>query len=109
MVAGLLGCANGIYLSMDAALALDHLPSGDEAARFMGIWGIGCFLGSAIGPVLGGPVLSFFGHDSANPQAYTYHGYATLLIFAALCFGLSGYILRYVGGQVEGPWCVCIR
>eukprot|EP00929_Paragymnodinium_shiwhaense_P092572 TRINITY_DN52527_c0_g1_i1.p1 TRINITY_DN52527_c0_g1~~TRINITY_DN52527_c0_g1_i1.p1 ORF type:complete len:563 (+),score=105.57 TRINITY_DN52527_c0_g1_i1:61-1749(+) len=103
VIAGILGAGNGVYLAMDAALALDHLPSGDEAARFMGVWGIGCFLGSAIGPVLGGPVLAAFGRDPERPQAYSYAGYATLLVFASICFGLSGWTLKFVGTQVEIP------
>merc|ERR1719473_832768 len=82
VVCGILGGANGVYLAMDAALALDTLPSGEEAARFMGVWGIGCFLGSAIGPVLGGPLLMLCGHNPSKPWAYSYTGYAILLGFA---------------------------
>merc|ERR1712137_1199512 len=33
VICGILGAANGIYLTMDAALALDTLPANDEAAR----------------------------------------------------------------------------
>jgi Na+/melibiose symporter-like transporter len=112
IVCGILGCANGVYLSMDAALALDTLPSGDEAARFMGVWGIGCFLGGAVGPVLGGPILEFCG-KSLDGSAYRYNGYAILLVFAGICFLLSGVILHFVTTEGEGggawPWCVWIR
>merc|ERR1712032_395829 len=89
-VAGFLGSANGIYLAMDAALALDTLPSGDEAARFMGVWGIGCFLGSALGPVVGGPILAMCGRSLNDPTAYTYFGYAIILGLAGVCFMVSG-------------------
>eukprot|EP00931_Biecheleriopsis_adriatica_P086682 TRINITY_DN61296_c0_g1_i1.p1 TRINITY_DN61296_c0_g1~~TRINITY_DN61296_c0_g1_i1.p1 ORF type:complete len:541 (-),score=115.27 TRINITY_DN61296_c0_g1_i1:68-1690(-) len=99
MVAAFLGAANGIYLAMDAALALDTLPSGEEAARFMGVWGIGCFLGSALGPVLGGPVLSMCGRSLVDPTAYNFLGYAVLLGFAAFSFLASGALLIFVGGQ----------
>jgi len=110
-IAGFLGCGNGIYLAMDAALALDTLPSGDEAARFMGVWGIGCFLGGAIGPVLGGPLLTLCGHNPARPDAYNFNGYAILLVIAAICFLISGAILFYVGSQANCtlPECRCVR
>lgn len=113
-VCAVLGCANGVYLAMDAALALDTLPSGEEAARFMGVWGVGCFLGSAFGPVVGGPVLAFSGKNPDNVEAYSYMGYTILFTSAAACFLLSGAILRYVGSQADAPWasctsCVCLR
>jgi len=100
-IASLLGSANGIYLAMDAALALDTLPNNEEAARFMGVWGIGCFLGSALGPVVGGPVLALCGHAPGNPDAYNFSGYAVLLGFAAFCFLASGAVLYFVGSR--GP------
>jgi len=99
VIGGFLGAANGVYLAMDAALALDHLPSGDEAARFMGVWGIGCFLGAALGPLIGGPILAFSGHAVNNPDAYNYNGYVILLCFAASGFGASGAILHKVGNH----------
>lgn len=98
-VAALLGGANGIYLAMDAALALDTLPNGEEAARFMGVWGIGCFLGSALGPVIGGPILSACGHNQLMPEAYNYVGYAIILGLAAFCFLASGAALFFVGNN----------
>jgi len=101
VVGGFLGAANGVYLAMDAALALDHLPSGDEAARFMGVWGIGCFLGAALGPALGGPILAIGGHDGTSPDAYNYSGYAVLLSLAAVGFVASGAILHKVGARSE--------
>lgn len=102
VVGGFLGAGNGVYLAMDAALALDHLPSGDEAARFMGVWGIGCFLGAALGPLLGGPILALSGRDSSSIDAYNYSGYAILLSMAALGFMASGALLFKVGDGEEG-------
>eukprot|EP00927_Polykrikos_kofoidii_P065404 TRINITY_DN6115_c0_g1_i1.p1 TRINITY_DN6115_c0_g1~~TRINITY_DN6115_c0_g1_i1.p1 ORF type:complete len:579 (-),score=78.38 TRINITY_DN6115_c0_g1_i1:75-1811(-) len=109
----LLGAANGIYLAMDAALALDTLPSGGDGARFMGVWGVGCFLGSAFGPVLCGPVLAFGGHQEGSKDAYTFAGYAIVFGIAAFNFFTSGAILRHVGGDANpSPSCtncVCLR
>lgn len=106
VVSGVLGSANGVYLAMDAALALDTLPSGDEAARFMGVWGIGCFLGGALGPVLGGPILTMCGSSNG---AYHFGGYAVLFGMAASCFLASGAILYYVGKKIPGLQCVYLR
>jgi len=97
VVCGVIGCANGMYLAMDAALALDTLPSGEEAARFMGVWGIGCFVGGALGPCLGGPILAMCGRNPLKSEAYHYVGYLILFGMAAACFLVSGVILYYVG------------
>jgi MFS family permease len=110
VVCGVLGCANGMYLSMDAALALDTLPSGEEAARFMGIWGIGCFVGGALGPVLGGPILAMCGRNPLKPAAYHYLGYVIVFGIAAACFLVSGAILYYVGSNASREVsCVSLR
>jgi len=65
----ILGGANGIYLTMDTSLAVDHLPkelddhngeSDDDAdedsgsAQLLGVWGVAAFLGAALGPMIGG-------------------------------------------------------
>lgn len=102
VICACLGAANGVYLAMDAALALDTLPSSEEAARFMGVWGIGCFLGGAIGPVMGGPILALFGHNPDKPSAYNYSGYAILLAMAAIAFLFSGVVLKRVGAHPVG-------
>lgn len=99
IVCAIMGAANGVYLAMDAALALDTLPSVDEAARFMGVWGIGCFVGGALGPMVGGPMLSLAGQNPAKLDAYNYIGYAAVLGFASVCFVASGVILYFVGGR----------
>lgn len=101
VIGGILGAANGVYLAMDAALALDTLPSGDEAARFMGVWGIGGFLGGAIGPAVGGPILILCGHNASHPEAYAYRGYAVIFGMAAFSFFISGVLLKSVVGAVE--------
>jgi MFS family permease len=101
VICGFLGAANGVYLAMDAALALDTLPSEEDAARFMGVWGIGCFLGGAVGPLLAGPVLRMCGENPTNPDAYDYSGYSIILSGAAACYVFSGYVLKCVGTQAR--------
>jgi len=101
-----LGGANGIYLTMDTSLAVDTLPKDfDEtngSAQLLGIWGVAAFLGSALGPMIGGPVLYYVGsqptanitdavlnyddditeHDSK--QGYSIKGYAVLLSLSSV-------------------------
>ena len=49
MLAGLYGIGNGAFLVVDYAIAIDTLPDKDHMARDLGLWGIGAFLGSAVG------------------------------------------------------------
>merc|ERR1712118_7235 len=101
------GVANGVYLAMDQAIAVDTLPSGEEAARYLGVWGIGCFLGASLGPVIGGPILSLCGRSLDG--SYNYSGYVVILLLAAGAFLGSGVLLRFLreSGELELfllPW-----
>lgn len=64
----ILGAANGIYLTMDTSLAVDTLPEDFDddsgSAQLLGIWGVAAFLGAALGPMIGGPVLYLVGSKS---------------------------------------------
>ena len=93
----------GAYLTMETSLAIDALPteyddgpSGGNA-QLLGIWGVAAFLGSAIGPMVGGPVLYVFGSsDAADDQDYTIQGYMLLLSLSTVYFLLSAISLRWV-------------
>ena len=37
------------------------LPNKDESAKYLGIWGVASFIGAALGPMVGGPLLHFCG------------------------------------------------
>jgi len=92
-----IGAANGAYLTMDGALAFDALPNKEEAARFMGIWGIGAFVGTALGPLIGGPLLmTQYNEDGTG---YSTFGYGMLLTLSALY--LSGSALTLTGTTVS--------
>lgn len=99
----LLGAANGCYLTMETSLAVDTLPkdyndgpSGGNA-QLLGIWGVAAFLGSALGPMIGGPLLYVFGQDYTDDgQDYTIHGYTILLSLSTVYFLLSATSLRWV-------------
>eukprot|EP00928_Gymnodinium_smaydae_P036968 TRINITY_DN25742_c0_g4_i1.p1 TRINITY_DN25742_c0_g4~~TRINITY_DN25742_c0_g4_i1.p1 ORF type:complete len:521 (+),score=52.90 TRINITY_DN25742_c0_g4_i1:29-1591(+) len=105
VIGALMGGANGIYIAMDAALARDTLPSEKDAARLMGIWGIGCFLGGALGPAFAGPLLMLYGHSPENHSAYNYHGYVAILLISSICFALSGLTLRGVTQKPASLQC----
>lgn len=48
------GIGNGAYLSVDYALACDALPNKENAAKFLGIWGVAAFIGTMVSQCLGG-------------------------------------------------------
>ena len=47
------GFGNGCYQAVDLALAVDTLPDAAEAARYLGVWGVGAFVGVCLGPLFG--------------------------------------------------------
>lgn len=97
------GAANGAYLTMETSLAIDALPkdyndgpSGGNA-QLLGIWGVAAFLGSAIGPMIGGPLLYVFGSSgTTDGQNYTIQGYTIILSLSTAYFILSAISLRWV-------------
>lgn len=97
-LSGLIGFANGAYLTMDNSLAVDTLPSKAEAARWMGIWGVGAFIGTAMGPMIGGPVLFYIGHTDTYGE-YSIDGYAVLLSLSAVYFCASSFVLKYISAK----------
>ena len=98
----LVGGANGAYLTMDTSLAVDTLPHKEDAAKFLGIWGVAGFCGSALGPMAAGPLLYFIGTvgmlppESEGEQVYSIAGYAVIYSLSALYFGCSAVSLRWV-------------
>jgi MFS family permease len=119
----ILGAANGIYLTMDTSLAVDTLPKdlseeddedGNGSAQLLGIWGVAAFLGSALGPMIGGPLLYIFGQqpqidsqlsptDGGEPveEEYTLTGYAVVIALSSFYFMCSALSLRYIKDRHE--------
>jgi MFS family permease len=95
-----MGGANGMYLTMDTSLAIDTLPSRKDAARFLGIWGVAAFVGTALGPMISGPMLYYFGETSVEGE-YGIAGYTALLTLSALYFILSSLSLGPVEARVR--------
>ena len=92
----------GAYLTMETSLAIDTLPkdyddvSGGNA-QLLGIWGVAAFLGSAIGPLIGGPLLYLFGSSGlVDDQDYTIRGYTIILSLSTAYFILSAISLTWV-------------
>merc|ERR1719313_251143 len=88
LIAGALyGAGNSAYLSVDYALALDCMPVSKTKAEAFGLWGVAGFVGSTVGPVIGGTLLAL----STDPfrtagvpglsgaESYGYQGYVTLM------------------------------
>jgi hypothetical protein len=96
-------CIIGSYLTMETSLAIDTLPkdyddgpSGGNA-QLLGIWGVAAFLGSALGPMIGGPLLYIFGNSGVTDgQDYTIQGYTVLLSLSTAYFLLSAITLRWI-------------
>lgn len=86
LCAGVLyGVGSGAYLSVDYALALEYMPATKTKAEAFGLWGVAGFLGSTLGPVLGGRLLAGTRTKMApdGMEEYSYAGFALLM----LCLG----------------------
>eukprot|EP01062_Namystynia_karyoxenos_P055613 TRINITY_DN465_c0_g1_i1.p1 TRINITY_DN465_c0_g1~~TRINITY_DN465_c0_g1_i1.p1 ORF type:complete len:525 (+),score=160.84 TRINITY_DN465_c0_g1_i1:157-1575(+) len=94
-VSAFYGLGNGCYLSVDMALAMATLPSQEESAKDLGVWGIAAFIGSSIGPVLWGGVFLAFGR-AADGQGYRADGYYTMLAAASMFAALAGLVIMAV-------------
>ena len=119
----ILGAANGVYLTMETSMAVDTLPNDlvedvDVGnAQLLGIWGVAAFLGSALGPMIGGPLLYIFGSSTTtttttstmestagqddkttevSTEVYTLQGYAIVLTLSAFYFYASALTLRFI-------------
>jgi len=95
LIMGLIGGGQGCYQTMDYCLALDSLPNKKEAARFMGVWGVAAFVGSSLGPTIGGPTLFYFGQTEV-PGEFSRKGYAFIWCIGAFYLLVSAFVLRYL-------------
>ena len=67
IIMGLIGgLGNGCYQAVDLALAVDTIPDLEESARYLGIWGVGAFVGVCLGPVIGSGSASIGHHRSGR-------------------------------------------
>ena len=144
IICTILGAANGMYLTAETSLAVDTLTTetktnhqndhetatvnerdktgmihGAGTAQLLGIWGVAAFVGSALGPLIGGPLLEAFGtttitsintdvssmhHHKTNTvpdgatstMSYTITGYTVILSLSSFYFVCSAVILLYI-------------
>jgi len=98
---GIMGGFNGSYLSVDYALAVDTLPSRDQAAKWLAVWGVAAFIGGMLGPAIGGPLLWTMPGKPPMEAGSTYHansslGYWALMVLGSAYMVASAATLRYV-------------
>lgn len=101
LAAGIIyGIGTATYMSVDYALALDCLPAGKTTAEAFGLWGVAGFLGTTIGPLMGGvllwlptqgkwPSVSASRHSS---DEYPYIGYAMMLLATGPVMNIIGAV-----------------
>lgn len=78
-VGAVFGLCWGAYFTSDWALALTLLPRGDQAAKYMGIWGIAGTFPQVLAPGIGGVLLDTFnrlGHNWGYPVVF-----ATVVVY----------------------------
>lgn len=76
----------------------------DGAAQLLGIWGVAGFVGSALGPLVGGPLLFYFGKSAQlhveeqedEDGGYSWGGYAVVLTLSAAYFACSAATLAWI-------------
>ena len=88
------GAMNGMFLSVDYALAIDCLPNREQSARWLAIWGIASFIGTSIGPTIFALILHFAPEteDGATAQS----GYTQMLLIGAFWMVLCAAGLVFV-------------
>merc|ERR1712112_348532 len=102
--AALYGIANGTFLSVDTALALDVLPNPHEAGKAFGILGVANFLGIILGPLMWTGCLRMGGSSTGGEikhAEYYERGYYLLLAGGMYSATLSALSVRQV--VAKGP------
>lgn len=94
ILGGVYGLGFSGYLSVDYALALDCLPEKQKgSSEALGLWGIAGFMGSMLGPLVGGALLHL---NKVPTGGYTYHGYVMMLSMGVVFFVLSAVITFFI-------------
>ncbi|HLJ80845.1 MAG TPA: MFS transporter [Ktedonobacterales bacterium] len=98
----LFGLGYGGFTSVDWALAIDALPSLNEAGKDMGLWGMASTLPGVFAPVVGGLVIYLFTQLGATAL-----GYRCVFGVASLCLLLGAvFVLKVRVGTVRAAKAV---
>lgn len=100
------GAVNGMFLSVDYALAIDCLPSRENAARWLAIWGVASFIGTSIGPTVYSLILHFSPDaDKSSDYGSSQDGYTKMLLVG------SGWMIMCVAFlyKVDQNWRATLR
>lgn len=112
------GEGSSLLLSTSTEMAAEAMISKgkkhDGAAQLLGIWGVAGFVGSALGPLVGGPLLFYFGksvqltftaaaaateeeeEQEDEDGGYSWGGYAVVLTLSAAYFACSAATLAWI-------------
>jgi len=94
------GVSNGVYLACDYALAVECLPSKEDCAKDLALWGIAAFLGTMFGPCITGPLLAWVGEVPGSTH-YSIQGYYAVMGVGILYCAGCGLSLVTVRGDRE--------
>ena len=73
------------------------IRSRQGSAEALGTWGVAGFIGTYIGPMIGGAALEIFG-KTENEREYSYSGYFALLTDGAFICFLCGFVTSFIKG-----------
>jgi MFS family permease len=84
------GLGQGMYLAGDQALSFALLPDANEAARYLGLFGLCTMIGFAGGGLAGGVLLMALGAGAGPGVGYTFPGYAAIFTLASFfCLAIA--------------------
>jgi len=96
-IGALFGVGYGAYFTSDWALALNSLPTDDEAAKYLGIWVLAGTLPQVLAPGLGGVLLDSFNRMGPN------WGYRAIFVANVLYLLVGTALLAKVAEPETGP------
>lgn len=95
VMAAVYGIGNGAYVAVDWALALDVLPSGEDAAKDMGVWHVALVLPQIVAPAITGFTVAAIKNA---PGGSFLIAYTVVFTMAAIWFVLGTLLVRQVRG-----------
>ncbi|KAH3763693.1 MFS transporter [Pelomyxa schiedti] len=91
VVAAIYGLGNGMYWTLEDAMACDSLPSKQRSGIFMSEYGLVLTVGGLVGQLLNGLILDFF---KIGQGSYSDLGY-TVLFSTSLCALAASFIFTF--------------